>query len=137
MDSGASIAPEEYQINGYYFRPSSHICKHFIITVTDLVAGDNVTVVIYETGIPQDSGKELLIANGEPVIAIDTSLVCSIKLFGKYFFPTFAKNMQLYYDDSYYDDNHSKNKTDEVMSIAEVMNFAIKLGLEKATIKPY
>lgn len=41
------------------------------------------------------------------------------------------------YDDSLYDDNCKKSKTNEVISIAEVMNFAIKLGLDKAKIKPY
>lgn len=136
IDSGAERAPEDCQVKGYYFRPQSHICKHFIITVTDTVDGQNTTVTAYETGIPQDCGKEILISNGESVIALDTSLVCSVKLWSKYFFPTFAKNMQLYYDDSLYDPQ-KKNKTDDVMSIAEVMDFAIKLGLEKAKIKPY
>lgn len=109
IDSGALYDPEKYQVTGYYFRPISHICKHFLITVIDLVPDENVTATIYETGIPQENGKEILIANGEPVIAIDTSLVCSIKLYGKYFFPTFAENM-LYYDDSLYDDNSKKTK---------------------------
>lgn len=137
IDSGASNAPEEYQTKGYYFRPSSHVCKHFIITITDLTVGESVVVSVHETGIPQENSKEILIANGDPVIAIDTSLVCSIKLFGKYFFPTFAENMQLYYDDTLYDDKYKKNKTDEVTAIAEGVNFAVKLGLEKANIKLY
>lgn len=124
--------PEEYLTGGFYFKPGSHCGKHYLVKLTHVEVGTYAKVNICEISNPQENCKFDILENGSDITAItvDAEFIASIELYNKYYFPTFNQELQLYYtDDSY--------KSDEMTAISEVMNYAIKLGLEKANIKTY
>lgn len=125
--------PEEMIKTGYYFQSDKHICKHFII---EIIKKDYYTKVnIYETKIPQSNAQIIHIDNGEEVKAWEVEDICSIKLLNKYFYITYPESPQYYYDDiKYY---KGKDKTDEVLAVAECINFAIELGIKKTNMSIY
>lgn len=59
--------------------------------------------------------------------------ICTLQLCGKYFFPKFKNDMQLYYDDSFYGKD---TKADQIQSLADVINFAIRLGFKTSDVSP-
>jgi hypothetical protein len=65
----------------------------------------------------------------------DAILVCSIDLWGKYFFPKFNNKLQCYYDDKqYYNRFYESN---QITSLMECINYAIEYGLKTSKIVPY
>jgi hypothetical protein len=132
---------EEVCVKGFYFRPNSHICKHFMVSVDVKEQGENCEVAVYEVGIPQSGSGEVLLENGERIAVHLPDYVMKIGLWGKYYFPHFNPDgYQWYYNESnktgrweYDPDGNS----DEVLAMAEVMKYAIANGLEIANIKPY
>lgn len=134
-------AIDESQIKGFYFRPISHICKHFLVEV---IKKDewNCLVVIYEIGIPQRDGKEMIIANGEEIATYETTDFLEIDLWGKYYFPKFnEERYQWYYNMSYNENKEwvfdKDGNMDDVLAMAEVMKFAINLGVKISGITLY
>lgn len=125
--------PDDFVITGFYFRPVSHICEHYLIAIRQF--SDHSVVTVNKIGIPQNGEAEITIQNGQSIKASEAELICTIDLWGKYFFTKYKNDMQMYYDGEAY--NSGKDKTDSVMAIAEAVNYAIKIGLDKTGIKPY
>lgn len=138
LDSDGEV--EIYQTKGYYFRPKSHICKHYLIEVLVIEASVNARVSVYEIGIPQKGGNELILGNGDQIATSEVDQVVEIALMSKYFFPKFTSDSyQWYHNESHqngiweYDDN---GNMDEIMAMAEAMKYAVALGLKVAQIEP-
>jgi len=134
---------EDIQKKGFYFRPKMHICKHYLIEAIVKTPDSNCLVIIYEIGIPQRiGGVELQISNGEQIATHETQYFCEIDLWGKYYFPRFAADQyQWYYNESYGDNkkwnqDHNGNM-DEILAMAEVMKYAMELGLKIGNITLY
>lgn len=119
---------KEWHTTGIFFRPPSDNCKYYLIRFSAVEIGVSCVVDIFETGIPQRDATEFLIENGSEVAAYEASRQYRIALYGKYFFPEFVQQYQWYYN---------KDGQNEVMAMAEVMEYAIQKGLEHALIIPY
>ena len=120
----------EGQKIGHYFRPKSHICRHYMVDVVVKELGFNCLVTIYEIDTPQPDGNVLDIENGQMVATSDFKKFCEIDMWGKYYFPVFSTEMnQWYYDDS--------GNMDYIQAMYEVMKFAVDLVLKEKIIVPY
>lgn len=130
---------DNIQKQGYYFRPISHICKYYLIEVAEK-KDINCLVKIYELGIPQKNGEALTIKNGERIASFEADYIGEINVYGKYFFPKFADHIQCYHNQSYknqeweFDEN---GNMDEFLALAEVMKFALSLGIKIGNIELY
>lgn len=128
-------------MKGYYFKSEHDVTTYFFIDFLIVENESNCIVRIWEidqraTNICSDSKDK---QSGDEIDLEDfqVDLIASVDLWGKYFFPEYAENYkpQYYYDDmTYYGADY---KSDTIIAVAEAINFAIKLGLEKANIKPY
>lgn len=118
----------DFHKKGFYFQSN---CRHYLIEVDIKEPGTNCLVTIHEIGIPQNKEGELIIPNGEEIATSDnTDYLCEIDLWGKYYFPKFASDQyQWYYN--------TRGNEDQIMAMAEVMKFALELGLKKANITLY
>jgi hypothetical protein len=130
---------DDNQRKGYYFKSNN---DNYLIEVVVKDKGSNCLVTIFELGIPQKNGKVLTIENGQEIAAFDVEYLCEINLWNKYFFPKFkTESYQWYYDvKEVSPHNWQLNKQgneNKPLSIAEVMNFAIELGLKVGEIKLY
>ncbi len=132
-------AVEDFQTKGYYFKPQMHICKYFLIEVKPQDA--HCVVVVYKIGIPQGHIEETQLKNGDEIATHETEQILEIDLWGKYYFPKFtADQYQWYYNQSYQNGKWEFDKDgnmDEVLAIAEVMMFAMELGLKIGKIELY
>lgn len=134
MPKGESVSN---LIFGAYFKSENDITTDYLIWLSEGEVGRNVTAKIYTTDIPSNHFDSEGLKNGDVVAFYDwdTELICEIKLWGKYFFPKFSDNLQLYYDDKkYYNGKHSTN---QITSLMECINYAIEYALTTKQIKPY
>ena len=92
--------------------------SEFVVRVIDIQTGSNCTVELYD-----------VIDSGRPSF-IDVSLICSIGVWGKYYFPTFNPATHQWY-------HEMAPNEDRIQAVADAMKFAVRLGLKRAEIKPY
>jgi len=140
IDLDDGMVPNSLQKTGFYFKSKKHICKNYLIIPKIKEKDHNCLVKIYEIGALQEDKEEMKIKNGKKISIRECDLFLEIDLWNKYYFPKFRKNYQWYYNEScknnkWMFDEHGN--LDEIMSMAEVMKYAIKLGLKTANINLY
>lgn len=129
--------PEKYLINGVYFKSEKDVVSEYLISAKVKESGVNCVVKIYLSE-PLDNHFNtdgILVGDEIAVPDIGVELVCKLSLWGKYFFPSFEKNMQMYYDGKKY--SNMQWSGDSIASMMEAINYAIEYGLDKSGIKPY
>lgn len=121
----------ESQITGFYFKSENCISNDYLVRVVVKERQVNCLVVIYKLeDVPQSNGELLIIKNGSEIKTDNLDYVCQIDLWSKYFLPKFKEgSYQWYYD------YNKTGKENEIQGLADVMKFAMELGLEKAEIK--
>ena len=129
--------PDEVQKIGYYFKSNN---ENYLVNVNVVQEGTNTVVTIYETELPQKDGLVLDIENGIPIAAMNSKYFCEIDLWPKHYHPKFqAEYYQWYYDvkeTSPYKWEMNKNGTaNKIKSVAEVMEFAVELGVKIGKIE--
>ena len=123
---------EEFEIKGIYFKSLMDNSTHYIIEACKTKHEGNVITKVYVI----DNWPDNFVNNAEATeLTFSTELVCEINMWGKYFFPVFKNDMQLYYDDAVYYDK--KSKSDQIFSLMEAVNKAIEYGFKISGIKPY
>ena len=133
--------PDEYLKFGAYFKSENDISTQYLIELCDASIegsmGGNALVKIYTTPILtnhfETNGLENGLTIGLPEYRIEW--IAEVDLCGKYFFPKFNNDLQLYYDDEKY--YNSNDKTNSITSLMECINFAIEYGIAKSGIKIY
>lgn len=132
-----SNIPEEFQKFGIYFKSINDITTQYLIEVCEGKFEGNTLVKIYTTSILDNNFNTDGLING-CVIGVpeyETEWIADVDLCGKYFFPKFNNELQLYYDDEkYYKGN---TKSNSITSLFESINFAIEHGLNVSGIVPY
>lgn len=129
--------PTEYLKFGVYFKSENDISTQYLIQLCEGRFEGNALVKIYTTDILDNHFETDGLINGD-IIGIpehETEWIAEIDLCGKYFFPKFNNDLQLYYDDEKY--YNGKHKTNSITSLMESINYAIEYGLNKSGIKPY
>lgn len=122
---------------GVYFKSAKDISTEYLIKLCEGENDGNVLVKIYSTDITSNHFETDGLINGVEIglYEHDIKWLCDVDLWGKYFFPKFNNEMQLYYDGlKYYGE---KNSSDSITSLMECINYAIGYGLDKSGIKPY
>lgn len=132
-----SKIPDEYQKFGVYFKSENDITTQYLIELCEGRFEGNALVKIYTTDILDNHFKTDDLTNrniiGLPEHEIEW--IAEIDLCGKYFFPKFNNELQLYYDnEKYYKGDY---KTNSITSLMEAINFAIEYGLNQSGIVPY
>ena len=129
--------PKEHLVSGIYFKSENDVSTHYLIELCKGRFDGNALVKIYSTGIPDNHFDTDGLINGSEIAFPDSDAkwVCEIDLCGKYFFPKFDNEMQLYYDDEKY--YKGKCKTNSITSLFEAINYAIEYGLNVSGIVPY
>ncbi len=129
--------PKDLLVNGVYFKSENDVSSHYLIEFSKGSFEGNALVKIYTTDIPDNHFDTEGLVNGSEISfpEMDVEYVAEIDLYGKYFFPKFSDEMQLYYDDEKY--YNGKCKTNSITSLFEAINYAIEYGLKKANITPY
>lgn len=129
-------------ITGIFYKSDNDVTTCYFIKINSEEYERNINLGIYiidtQYPLPYEVQDIWELENGTEihVFPSNINLICSLELWGKYFFHTFtAETQQFYYDEEkYYND---KWKTDSIQSVADVINYAIEYGLNKANIKPY
>jgi hypothetical protein len=135
------FTPKGYLIGdltrGIYFKSENDISSNYLIELCKGKFEGNALVKIYTTDIPDNHFDTKGLINGCNVAfpIHDAEWCCEIDLCGKYFFPKFDNEMQLYYDDEKY--YGGKCKTNSITSLFECINYAIEYGLKHSNITPY
>lgn len=131
--------PKEYLKYGIYFKSENDISTEYLIEVCKgRFEGNALVKVFYITDIPFNHFQTIEgLVNGSiiGVYSEECDWIAEIDLCGKYFFPKFKNDLQLYYDDEKYYGH--KTKTNSITSLMECINYAIEYGLNKSGIKPY
>jgi len=129
--------PEDYLKYGVYFKSDKDVSTHYLIELCGGRFEGNVKVDIYTIEIPSNHFDTNGLVNGSVIGLYEPDCVwwCELDLCGKYFFPKFKNDMQLYYDDEKY--YGASYKSDSIGSLMECINYAIEYGLTAAKIKPY
>ncbi len=126
---------DQYLTYGVYFKSDNDLSTEYFIELRKY--NDHAVVNIFTIPRLSDYFDTNGLENGM-LIGMDEwelTKVVEVELWGKYFFPVFTNDYQFYYDDhKYYGQDY---KSDQIMSLAEVINFAIEYGLREAGIKPY
>lgn len=129
--------PDEYLKFGAYFKSENDVSTQYLIELCEGRYEGNALVKIYTTDILENHFKTDGLTNG-CVIGVpeyETEWIAEVDLCGKYFFPKFNNELQLYYDDEkYYKGTYKSNS---ITSLMEAINFAIEHGLGKSGIVPY
>ena len=123
---------------GYYFKSENDTQSYYFIKFTEINNKQNVIVDVnkIDTQFGVDAYWDLESGIEINLKDFEYEKLCTLELWVKYFFTKFESGeMQMYYDDKKYYDG--KYKSDEIQSLADVINFAIEKGLELAHIKPY
>ena len=125
--------------HGVYFKSENDISTEYLIQVCKGKTDGNALVKIYAaTNSFENIFNVNELINGFTVFGFsesDITLVAEVDLWGKYFFPRFNNELQLYYDEEkYYKGDY---KTNSITSLMDAINFAIEYGLEKSGIFPY
>lgn len=118
-------------IKGVFFKSESDISSNYFLSLEIKDKGNNAVLKVYET----DEFLDYKVGEEISLDEIDLELICEINLWGKYFFPKFNNEMQLYYDDEKY--YKQKYKTNSITSLFEAINYGIEYGLNKSGIVPY
>jgi len=129
---------DNYLTFGVYFKSENDIGSEYIIELIHGRTKGNALINIYNPGSPLCNYFDTTgLVNGSMVgmLSFDIHHVVKLDLWGKYFFPKFNNEMQLYYDDEKY--YGGKNKTNSITSLMECINYAIEYGLKSSGIKPY
>lgn len=129
--------PEEYLKYGVYFKSENDITTQYLIELCKGKFEGNSLVKIYITDNLENyfNTTELINGNTIGVIEYETKWVAEVSLSGKYFFPKFNNELQLYYDEEkYYKGSYKSNS---ITSLFEAINYAIEYGLNKSGIIPY
>ncbi len=128
---------DKYLKFGIYFKSENDISTNYLIELCKGKFEGNALVKIYTIGIPDNYFKTDNLFNGSEIgfPEFETIWIAEINLCGKYFFPKFDNNLQLYYDDEKYHDGNCK--TNSITSLMECINYAIEFGLNKSGIVPY
>lgn len=129
--------PKELLVSGVYFKSENDVSSYYLIELCEGKFEGNALVKIYTTGIPDNHFDTRGLINGSEIVFPDFEIeyVAEIDLCGKYFFPKFNNEMQLYYDHKKY--YKGKYKTDPITSLFEAINYGIEYGLNKSGIVPY
>jgi len=126
---------DQYLTYGVYFKSDNDLSTEYLIELRKY--NDHAEVNIFTIPMLSNYFDTNGLENGM-LIGMDEwelTKVVEVELWGKYFFPVFTNDYQFYYDDhKYYGQDY---KSDQIMSLAEVINFAIEYGLREAGIKPY
>lgn len=128
---------DEYLKFGIYFKSENDITAQYLIELCEGKFEGNAIVKIYTTGILDNYFKTEELVNGSIIGVPDfeTDWIADLDLYGKYFYPKFKNDLQLYYDDKkYYTGSYNSNS---ISSLMECINYAIEYGLNKSGIKPY
>ena len=123
----------EYLTSGYYFRSDNDNCTTYLISPKEINNDKNAIMYIYESGCIQ-YGDPIINQGDEVATLDDLELLCTVTVWGKYFFPVYEE-IQMYYCYKKY--HGEKYASDQVQSMAEALNFAVEKGLKLANIKPY
>jgi hypothetical protein len=132
-----SKIPDKYQKFGIYFKSENDITTEYLIEFLSGKSENNAIVKIYTTDVLCNYFKTDGLVNGN-IIGLpehETQWIADVDLWGKYFFPKFNNDLQLYYDEEKY--YGQKTKTNSITSLMECINYAIEYGLNKSGIKPY
>jgi len=129
--------PDEYLKFGVYFKSEADISTQYLIELCNGRYDGNALVKIYTTDILENHFKTDGLINGSEIGVPEHEVewISEIDLCGKYFFPKFNNELQLYYDDEKY--YKGDCKTNSITSLMEAINFAIEYGLSKSSIVPY
>lgn len=127
--------PDENLIKGVFFKSENDIQTNYLIELCDGKFKGNAIVKIHSVDVLSNHFNSDGITNGSSIGMIDAELLCEVSLSGKYFFPTFNNDMQLYYDEEKY--YSGKYKSNSITSLFEAINYAIEYGLKTSNIKPY
>jgi hypothetical protein len=129
--------PNEYLKFGVYFKSENDISTQYLIELCEGRFEGNALVKIYTTDILDNHFETDGLANGLTIglPEYEAEWIAEVDLYGKYFFPKFKNDLQLYYDDEKYYGH--KTKTNSITSLMECINYAIEYGLTKSEIKPY
>lgn len=122
---------------GIYFKSENDISTQYLIELCEGKFEGNALVKIYTTDSLDNHFNTKGLKNGL-IIGLpeyETKWIAEVDLCGKYFFPKFNNELQLYYDNEKY--YNGKHKTNSITSLMEAINFAIEYGLDKSGIKPY
>ena len=128
---------DEYLVFGVYYKSENDITSQYLIQLCEGRFEGNALVKIYTTDILDNHFNTKGLENGS-IIGLDENTIewiAEVDLCGKYFFPKFNNELQLYYDEEKY--YGGKYKSNEITSLMECINYAIEYGLKKANIKPY
>ena len=129
--------PDDGITFGIYFKSENDITTYYLIELCDGKYEGNALVKIYTTGIISNyfEADDLTCGDIIGVPEHEAEWIAEVDLCGKYFFPKFNNELQLYYDDEKYYDG--KYKSNSITSLMEAINYAIEYGLDKSGIKPY
>lgn len=129
--------PDDFLEFGYYFKSDNDTTTTYLITGVSAELGTTAKTKIYSTDVLDNHFDTAGIKCGDLIGVPKTALdwVVNLELCGKYFFPEFNNEMQLYYDDEKF--YSGKCKTNSITSMMECVNFAIEVVLRDAGIKPY
>ncbi|MDO6737112.1 hypothetical protein [Wenyingzhuangia sp. 2_MG-2023] len=129
--------PKDQLINGVYFKSDKHIGYQYVIELCNVDKEINALVRIHEITPPENHFDITGLVNGSEISfpSYDSEYIAEVNLWGKYFFPKFSEDLQLYYNDI--DNNEEKCKSNAITSLLEAINFAIDYGLKKSNINLY
>lgn len=129
---------DQQELKGILFKSENDQTTYYFICIAEKKDEYNANVSIYTIDQKFSSNDEYQDKkNGTEAsfFAFQLEPSCKLELWGKYFFPTFEDGMQMYYDDKKY--YEGKQKTDQIQSLSDAINYAIEYGLKEANIKPY
>ena len=114
-------------VEGYFYISKLDVQDYFFVEIIVNKVGSSVLANIYEI-----DDHDVIFNNGEiiTVSMYDLTLLGSINIYNKYYFPIWNNEVNQYY---YNDDG----KSDMIGSRAWVMKIALKLGLEIGEIETY
>jgi hypothetical protein len=122
---------------GIYFKSEKDISTEYFIELCEGTFAGNAIVKIYRTKILSNFFETEGLVNGSIIglMGYNMEWIAEVNLSGKYFFPEFKNDLQLYYDaKKYYGD---KNSTCSITSLMDCINYAIDYGLKESGIQPY
>ncbi len=123
---------EDKQYKGVFFRSDNDLTTDYVIEVCPGRFDGSAVVKLYT--LIDWAGA---IKSGDLFEWFDWQVewIAEVELCGKYFFPKFDNELQLYYDDKKY--YQGRTNTNSITSLMECINFAIEYGLKESNITPY
>lgn len=130
--------PDEYLTLGIYFKSENDYSTDYFIELCEGEYEGSAIVKVYSVDGIWNIFNIDGIKNGDYICLPEWERECfaEVKLCGKYFFPTFKNDLQLYYcDEQHY--GCEGMKSNSITSLFESINYAIEWGLKESKIKPY